>query len=84
VKECEIIAANLSKVGWSWGCVSALDSEGRTIWIVEHVAATESVSWCGRMKIDCVSGTGSNCSLSHCVVLTAGEILSKLGVAKRV
>jgi hypothetical protein len=29
----EIIADNLSKAGWSWGCVSAVDSEGRTIWI---------------------------------------------------
>jgi hypothetical protein len=31
----EIIADNLSKTGWSWGCVSAMDSEGRTIWIVD-------------------------------------------------
>jgi hypothetical protein len=31
----EIIADNLSKAGWSWGCVSALDREGRTIWIVD-------------------------------------------------
>jgi hypothetical protein len=30
-----IIADNLSKAGWSWGCVSALDREGRTIWIVD-------------------------------------------------
>jgi len=22
-----------SKAGWSWGCVSAVDSRGRTIWI---------------------------------------------------
>jgi hypothetical protein len=29
----EIIADNLSKTGWSWGCVSAIDSQGRTIWI---------------------------------------------------
>ena len=29
----EIIADNLSKAGWSWGCVSAIDSNGRTIWI---------------------------------------------------
>jgi hypothetical protein len=29
----EIIADNLSKTGWSWGCVSAIDSEGRTIWV---------------------------------------------------
>jgi hypothetical protein len=25
----------LGKAGWSWGCVSAIDSEGRTIWIVD-------------------------------------------------
>ena len=31
----EIIADNLSKAGWSWGCVSALDSCGRTIWIAD-------------------------------------------------
>jgi hypothetical protein len=26
---------NLSKAGWSWGCVSAVDSNGRTIWIAD-------------------------------------------------
>jgi hypothetical protein len=31
----EVIADNLSKAGWSWGCVSAVDSEGRTIWIAD-------------------------------------------------
>jgi hypothetical protein len=41
----EIIADNLSKAGWSWGCVSAIDREGRTIWIAD-IAATESVSLC--------------------------------------
>jgi hypothetical protein len=30
-----IIADNLSKAGWSWGCVSAIDREGRTIWITD-------------------------------------------------
>src|SRR5262249_43681498 len=35
VKCWEIIADNLSKAGWSWGCVSALDSQGRTIWIAD-------------------------------------------------
>jgi len=29
----EIIADNLSEAGWSWGCVSAVDFAGRTIWI---------------------------------------------------
>jgi len=33
VKYWEIIADNLSKAGWSWGCVSAIDSSGQTIWI---------------------------------------------------
>ena len=31
----EIIADNLHKAGWSLGWVSALDLEGRTIWIVD-------------------------------------------------
>jgi len=35
VKYWEIIAGNLSKAGWSWGCVSAVDLEGRTIWIAD-------------------------------------------------
>ncbi len=35
MKDWEIIADNLSKAGWSWGCVSAIDSEGRTIWIAD-------------------------------------------------
>jgi hypothetical protein len=30
-----MIADNLSKAGWSWGCVSAVDAEGRTIWIAD-------------------------------------------------
>jgi len=35
MKYWKIIANNLSKAGWSWGYVSAVDSEGRTIWIVD-------------------------------------------------
>src|SRR5512132_1995889 len=35
MKYWEIIADNLSKAGWSWGCVSAIDSIGRTIWIAD-------------------------------------------------
>ena len=31
----EIIADNLKKAGRSWGCVSAIDSNGRTIWIAD-------------------------------------------------
>jgi hypothetical protein len=35
VKYWELIADNLSKAGWSWGCVSAIDPNGRTIWIAD-------------------------------------------------
>jgi hypothetical protein len=28
-------ADNLSKAGWSWGCVSAVDSRGRTIFVAD-------------------------------------------------
>jgi hypothetical protein len=35
VKFWEIIADKLSKAGWGLGWVSALDSEGRTLWIVD-------------------------------------------------
>ena len=30
-----IIADTLSKAGWIWGCLSAVDRDGRTIWIVD-------------------------------------------------
>jgi hypothetical protein len=33
LKYWEIIADNLSKAGWSWGCVSAVDSNGRMIFV---------------------------------------------------
>ena len=35
MKFWEVIADNLSKAGWSWGCVATVDSNGQTIWIVD-------------------------------------------------
>ena len=35
MKYWELIADRLSKAGWSLGWVSAIDSQGRTIWIVD-------------------------------------------------
>jgi hypothetical protein len=35
LKYWEIIADNLKKAGWSLGWVSAVDSQGRTIWIAD-------------------------------------------------
>jgi len=31
----ESVAGNLSKAGLSWGWVSAIDSNGRTVWIAD-------------------------------------------------
>ena len=35
MKYWEIIADNLSKAGWSWGCVATVDREGRTIFVAD-------------------------------------------------
>jgi hypothetical protein len=35
VKYWEIIARNLSKAGWSWGCVSTVDSNGRIVFVAD-------------------------------------------------
>jgi hypothetical protein len=49
MKYWEIIADNLSKAGWSWSCIAAIDSNGRMIWIAEFDVAngTASVALCG-------------------------------------
>ena len=35
VEQLQVWSASQNRNGWSWGCVSALDSQGRTIWIVD-------------------------------------------------
>jgi hypothetical protein len=35
VKYWETMADNLSKAGWSWGCVATVDREGRTIFVAD-------------------------------------------------
>jgi hypothetical protein len=35
VKYWEIIADNLSKAGWTWGCVATVDSTGKTIFVAD-------------------------------------------------
>jgi hypothetical protein len=35
VKYWETIADNLSKAGWSWGCVATGDAGGRTIFVAD-------------------------------------------------
>ena len=31
----ELVADNLSKAGWSWGCVATVDERGRTIFVAD-------------------------------------------------
>ena len=35
VKNSQINRSLSQQAGWSWGCVSAVDSSGRTIWIAD-------------------------------------------------
>jgi DNA-binding transcriptional LysR family regulator len=35
VKYWEIIADNLSKAGWNWGCVATINSNGQTIFVAD-------------------------------------------------
>jgi hypothetical protein len=35
MKDWEIIADNLSKAGWSWGCVATVNSHRRTIFVAD-------------------------------------------------
>ena len=50
MKYWEIIADNLSNAGWSWDYVSAIDSEGRTIWIVDAHRSEGQRFMCERMN----------------------------------
>ncbi len=34
-KYWEIIADNLSKAGWSWGCVATVNCDGQTIFVAD-------------------------------------------------
>jgi hypothetical protein len=54
----EAVADKLSKAGWSWGCVSAIDSKGRTMWIADAHRDDERVLPQTRINIlfrDCFS-----------------------------
>jgi len=55
VKYREIIADNLSKAGWSWGRIAAVDSRGRTIFIVDaHRADGKRFVAASGRKVDCL------------------------------
>jgi hypothetical protein len=50
VKSWEIIADNISRAGWSWGCVATVDREGRMIFVADAHRDDASISLCARMK----------------------------------
>jgi hypothetical protein len=55
MKYWEIIADNLKKRGWSLGYVSAIDSNGRTIWIAgAHRGDGKRFVVRADEKLDCV------------------------------
>jgi hypothetical protein len=35
LKDWEVIATNLSRESWDWGCIVSMDSEGRDIFVVQ-------------------------------------------------
>jgi len=46
MKYWEMIADNLSKAGWTWGCVSTVNSRGRTIFVADaHRGDGKSSLW---------------------------------------
>jgi len=59
MKDWEIIADNLKQRGWSYGYVSAIDSQGRTIWIVDaHRGDGRRFVVRADEKLTAFSGTG--------------------------
>jgi hypothetical protein len=64
VKYWELVADKLSKAGWSLGWVSAIDSEGRTIWIVDAHRDNGKRFVVGQMKC-CQHSLSSKESRTH-------------------
>jgi hypothetical protein len=55
MKHWEIIADNLSKAGFSWGCIATLDCEGERSLLLTHIATTVNASSCTRITGSLVS-----------------------------
>jgi hypothetical protein len=73
MKNWETIADNLSKAGWSYGYVSALDREGQTIWIADRHRGDGKRFVVVRMEL-----TAPNC-LTVVASVCAANNLSKAG-----
>jgi hypothetical protein len=85
MKYWEIIADKLSKAGWSWGCVSAIDSDGRTIWIADaHRGDGKRFIVRSNEKLTAFLELEAAIRQLPGACLTTGRDFSKLGVAKRI
>ena len=81
MKYWETIADNLSKAGWSWGCVAAIDANGRTIWIADAhrdgkrfvVRADEKLTGVSRTRKSVVKGCHYTDSNAVKMCLTNGR-----------
>jgi hypothetical protein len=85
MKHWKIIADDLSKAGWSWGCVSAVDFEGRTIWIADaHRGDGKRLIVRADEKLTAFLELEAAIRQLPGACLTTGRDFSKLGVAKRI
>ena len=82
MKYWEIIADNLSKAGWSWGCVSAVDSNGRTMFAVDaHRDGKHFIVHADSFTINAgvgVPDAGSTLPLLGCALLGLAALRRKL------
>jgi hypothetical protein len=85
VKRWEVIADTLSKAGWSWGCVSAVDSQGRTIFVAD-AHRDDGKRFVGRSddKLTAFWNWKRRFAILARACLTTGRDFSKLDVAKRI
>jgi hypothetical protein len=84
MKYWEIIADNLSKAGWSWGCVATVDREGRTIFVAD--AHRGGKRFVGRADEKLTAFLELEPAIRTCwqYALTGRRHFFKLGVAKRI
>jgi hypothetical protein len=85
VKDWEIIADRLSKAGWSLGWVSAIDSRGRTIWIVD-AHRDDGKRFIVRADEILAAFVELESAIRACpeFVSTAWRVFSKLDIVKRI
>jgi hypothetical protein len=78
------IADNLSKAGWSWGWVSAIDSNGRTMWIADAHRG-DGKRFVVHADEELTAFVEIESAIRACGKLSrqASEIFSKLGVVKK-